>query len=560
MSERIQVSYQGRNVSVSKPANSLVQSVLEEACAALQVCDPLSHRLVLERGEKAIDHSLSIRQANLKSPAKLALVKAPPTRSQMVVVTLLHKERSFTATVHTNTSLFALLQRIEQQHSSSSSSGGGAEEKLQWTDWHGIPEPEVNAQFEVHIHVPGYMQPCVEIGPRKINTNEELKRITLFNLGLHSDSSAPAKVRMKLSHSYTPPQRTEEEKQAVIDNFQRRYQEMMQSMGQGAASAASTAAASAPQSLAHAHAARITIEEEEDVDVASEEEEEEAEAAPFTLPPDRRIQLLHAQPGMLKAPELPDEFYEVTEEDALEYAKSIRREALRSGALRAGDKMPTDLPLNEEKSGAASSSSPLLDSSRLPAVPPSHSRRVARAKRKCKATLLRIRLPNHLYAEGLFKTDETPADVYHWLDSLLLSEEGVKLKDKYYLYITPPRQQLSRTSKLTLMQLGLIPQALVHYGEPTQRNMTQGVGAFVLPEESKEEKEQKERVPGSGLLKPEWLERVQHVLPPTPTTTTAADEASAAEVTEKKEETETSAKDSPATGAGGPADAAATST
>jgi len=50
--------------------------VLEEACSALKIADPGSVKLVVEKGEKHIDHSLTLRQANIKAATKLALVKS----------------------------------------------------------------------------------------------------------------------------------------------------------------------------------------------------------------------------------------------------------------------------------------------------------------------------------------------------------------------------------------------------------------------------------------------------------------------------------------------------
>lgn len=50
--------------------------VLEEACSVLKIVDPSSVKLVVEKGEKHIDHSLTLRQANVKAANKLALVKS----------------------------------------------------------------------------------------------------------------------------------------------------------------------------------------------------------------------------------------------------------------------------------------------------------------------------------------------------------------------------------------------------------------------------------------------------------------------------------------------------
>jgi hypothetical protein len=122
--------------------------------------------------------------------------------------------------------------------------------------------------------------------------------------------------------------------------------------------------------------------------------------------------------------------------------------------------------------------------------------------------LLHVRLPNHLYV------DETSKEPYAWLDSLLVGGSssdtssfyclclccaGASLRHcrwrhpaaassgavrpDYYLYLTPPRQVLSRSSRLTFAQLGLLPLALVHFGLPEQHDQAKGEGAFtVLPD------------------------------------------------------------------------------
>ena len=55
--------------------------MLEEACAVLKISDPGSVKLVVEKGEKHIDHSLTLRMANIKAATKLALIKSGPPAS-----------------------------------------------------------------------------------------------------------------------------------------------------------------------------------------------------------------------------------------------------------------------------------------------------------------------------------------------------------------------------------------------------------------------------------------------------------------------------------------------
>ena len=499
MSEKLTVFHGGRTAHVSKPASALVQSVLEDACRSLGA-DAAAHKLVLEKGNKAIDHTLTLRQANLKAANDFTLAPLGANKSALVSVTVAWKDASYTESVPVGSSLWSALEAVERKAG------------VQWTPWHGVPEPEINAQFEVHINVAGYMQPVVEVGGgRKLASTAELQATTLANLGLQSDAPTPSKMKLKLSHTYTAPQRSEQEQKEVMDMFHKKYHEMLQaatSSGRAAAAAPAASAAAAASSVAAPRAAirastsashtRAVIDDDEDVDVDDSDDDEKAPA----IPPDRALRLFHALPGLVPPPELPDEFYEVTEEDSRTYARSIQREAnrARAAAMAAGRSVAAAVgPTIEEITGnepaaavlpdlqgplnpafapraaatAASSRSPepLLDSARLPPVRRSKRRRPRLA-------LLRVRLPDHLYVEGVFRSEETPRDLYSWLDGLLDPACTADAASRYYLYVTPPRQQLSRTSKLTFAQLGLLPAAIVHYGTDARREQGHAPGAL----------------------------------------------------------------------------------
>lgn len=196
-----------------------------------------------------------------------------------------------------------------------------------------------------------------------------------------------------------------------------------------------------------------------------------------------------------------------------------------------------------------------MDSARLPPVPRRRPRR-----RACHATMIRVRLPNHLYVEGLFKAEETPADLHRWLDTLLLPDAPAAVATAtaaaepadsaaatgaaaaasssskhpdYYLYISPPRQQLSRHSRLTFAQLGLLPAALVHFGRGAQAQQAQGAGQFAVEPDTPEQIAAREANPAHGLLRDEWTARVRKILPPpvtarAPTAATPEEKKSAA--------------------------------
>jgi len=551
--EKLSILYQGRTVTISKSSAAIVQSVLEDACAALKLCSSDGLKLVVERGSKSIDHSLTLRAANVKTGNKLEVVRIPANASKVVSVSVNWKETSYVAQVPVSSSLMGVLEAIEKK------------EGVEWTKWHGIPEPEIHSQFEIHINVPGYMQPVVEVGPRRFTSNDDLQRTTLMKLGLASDNAHPTRVRMKLSHSYQPPQRTEAEQAAVLNNFQRRFDEAMQDVMQRAmmqaraSSSSSSSSSSGRRSLTSTVSAVHAQAEEEkkqkgkadrlsspkptasdlsggyesDTEDECEGENEEEKQPPLSIPPDRGLKLLHAVTGVIPPPHLPDEFYEVTEDDSAVYARSIRKEAAQArkdmggsntaakqGALPQIEESP---PAANQATAASSASASSAAASSSTVTPPSSTTRRTR-RRTVRATLLRIRLPQHLYIEGLFRPDETAKDVYEWMDTLLLP--SIATADNYYLYITPPRQQLSRTSPLSLQQLGLLPQAIVHYGSESGRNQQHAVGdsltiastaaaqaaavASAVAENGQ---------PGQGLLRAELLDRIQRFKPTSKTET-----------------------------------------
>jgi hypothetical protein len=513
---------------------------------------------------------------------------------------------------------------------STASSGGSSASPIasspRWSGWVGVPAPEINSMFEVHITVPGVMAPTLEVAAgganipakhiggsgggssggsvgatgRRFIGESDLRATTLANLGVGSETAQPGKLSLRLSHTYQPPHRTEQEKKDIVDNFQRKYAQMMAGGGAaaGAGAASHTSAGKAGHGAVAKHAAAAAaspMDDFEEEDEEDAEEDERASPAVVSIPSDRGLKVLHALPGMLPPPELPDEFYDVTEEDSLLYARALRAEVTRLDRSAALEKNPpTALPLDAAHAHASVAAlaheahlkrvahlphdsapvphtdSPtargaadgghkekLLDSSRLPPAPS----RSARRKRACRATLLRVRLPNHLYVEGLFRTEETPKELYAWLDSLLVGGSSsdassaasaapasaaasstpapAAVRPDYYLYITPPRQVLSRSSRLTFAQLGLLPLALVHFGLPEQHDQAKGEGAFtVLPDTPEETARKVAANPAVGLLRPDIAARVQRIEPPPPMPKPVVEAAKDEGQPEKKEEGE----------------------
>lgn len=78
MSEHVTLSilHHHRTITLHRSSYTLVQSVLEAAVAELRLSDPSALRLVTEKGQKALDHSLSLKLAGVRSGTKLAIVKS----------------------------------------------------------------------------------------------------------------------------------------------------------------------------------------------------------------------------------------------------------------------------------------------------------------------------------------------------------------------------------------------------------------------------------------------------------------------------------------------------
>jgi hypothetical protein len=147
------------------------------------------------------------------------------------------------------------------------------------------------------------------------------------------------------------------------------------------------------------------------------EEEEQS----VSLPADRRLRVFRAAVGLLPSPELPEEFYEVTEQDSVEYARSIQQQAAAergsSTARQAGSSTP---------------------------------------RRRLLLTVLRIKLPLHCYVEGMFRASETVQEVRRWLSAMLRDGVG-----EWELVVTPPRRVLQ--GDRTLREEGLLGAVMLHW-------------------------------------------------------------------------------------------------
>ena len=416
-----------RQWSVSRPSAVILQSILEDACAHFAL-DAATHRLEQKdaRGNgKPVDHSLSIRIAQLPANSRLHLTSAP-TLSPNVHVTLSlpgQQPAAVNAVFPVSSTLAHVITHFRAIHSS-----------LQLSSYAGVPPPEHNERFSLHINVPGTMQTAVDTGCKRVVGDDALAGITLAQLGFKGEEGGrTGKARLKLSHDYQQPAMTESQQAAVMQRFSSTLQQSVEE-----------------------------VEQKRNEKAAAQLRERDEEAA-VHVPADRNLRVLRAQPGLLPAPELPDSFYDVTEDDSVEYARSIMRQA----AKERGETGPT----TSEPSTAALSQ-----------------------RKRPMLSVVRVKLPSHVYVEGVFKAGERVADVRQWLLTRCMRDDMRHSVGP--LFVTPPKQQLD--TRKTLREEGLLGSVTLH-ATISGRSDTQGVRrgretvrADDSKEETKDEGEEKE--------------------------------------------------------------------
>eukprot|EP01126_Amoeba_proteus_P060367 TRINITY_DN797_c0_g1_i18.p2 TRINITY_DN797_c0_g1~~TRINITY_DN797_c0_g1_i18.p2 ORF type:complete len:213 (+),score=45.86 TRINITY_DN797_c0_g1_i18:1103-1741(+) len=80
---------------------------------------------------------------------------------------------------------------------------------------------------------------------------------------------------------------------------------------------------------------------------------------------------------------------------------------------------------------------------------------------KFKTCLVRIRFSDGTELQGTFLPFERPERLYEFVQESL--SETIKTKD-WFLYTSPPKQVLDRTSSAHFIKLRFVPAALVHFG------------------------------------------------------------------------------------------------
>ena len=363
---------------VTRPPSTAVQSLLEDSCAHFSL-PPLDYQLELHQGRttKPLDHSTNLRLSSLPHNAHLHL-RHSPLRSLDVHVTVELASQGGLKLNHTfplATSLHDVLSTLQSLNPS-----------LHLTAHSGVPAPEVHERYSVHINVEGVMQPAVESGGRRIAGADDLARTTLASLGLRGEGGRAGKGRLRLTFDYAAPELSAERQSEVMGRFTQTFADSV---------------------------AEVDRKVRERVERQRKDKEA---AARVVIPPDRRRRLYRAPAGLLPSPELPDSFYDVTEEDSVEYARSIQQQA-------ANERSPPSTP---------------------PTRPPLPH-----------LSVVRVRLPSHLYLEGLFHSSEPQDAVAQWVTECL--REGQR--GRWEVVVSPPPRVVK--GQRTLRQDGLVGSVLL---------------------------------------------------------------------------------------------------
>ncbi|XP_066156793.1 tether containing UBX domain for GLUT4 [Euwallacea fornicatus] len=133
--------------------------------------------------------------------------------------------------------------------------------------------------------------------------------------------------------------------------------------------------------------------------------------------------------------DLPDEFFELTIDDAKKILRDIKR-------------MRHDL---ENR---------MLKTSHLREL--EESKKQLRSLNKYKRTIIRVQFPDRTVIQGTFKPMETVRDVLEFIRGYL---ENQNLD--FYLYSTPPKSILCQDNKL--IEIGCVPGALLYFGAATMQ-------------------------------------------------------------------------------------------
>jgi UBX domain len=396
------------NTSAAASSTSTSTSIAESDDAK-QVNASL--RWGLELKAKILSPDMSMRMAGVASHAKLQLVQCKSSSSVSVKpvgsvsglggpgsgasskVCVTCDGNRYIATVPSSISLWRMLENIESTH----------DEKPNLTARHGVPEPEKHALFTLHVNVPGYLQPVLELMGHTFDEMDDLKTTTLHTLGITGRQSAS----FRLTHKYVAPPVDEKEAQATIQRFRQRFQQV----------AGSQLGPMTGQSQSQSQASSMNIEVDETQSQAITQPRQPRPTKIWITP----VSTNHRPSRAFDS--IPDELFEVTTRDFQIYSKAIRANA------------------------SATATPPPVDHSSTTRI-------------QYDEATIRVRLPNFVFLESQFRATDTIGHVQDWVDSYLTSDTP-----PVALFVTPPKTMLNNRDQ-TLRSAGLAPRAIVYASLP----------------------------------------------------------------------------------------------
>lgn len=550
----VQVEYNNK-VFTYTVANSsvLINELYNKACQYHSI-NRLCYKLIVNHNQPrhsnkhvtVIDRSQPIRYLLTQKHTKLLLVEQLH-HNDLVHITIDYNHTTIQLNnTHYTTSLYDILIKLEQP-------------PYNYTlfDVHGIPPvDESNTNYTVHINIPGLLQPTIEYNQRKYglqlnhNGNEELKQTTLDSLGLRSDTLHPNKCKFILRCEYIAPRTSDSDKKLIIESFEQKLQlrqaELLQQQNQQIDEIAAQIEADVIAAEQHDSGNTITTNDitttasdtvsdviSNSTSASSIQSDNTHNNTPqhsggdpahrydtsilpkpgkirddipgvtiiaptqfkqplntnmshytqsttlntvnnntsnqnITIPVHRNRRIFHAPPGTVKVDDLPDEYFELTDDDIAIYARS------------------------------------LLSSLTLKNVNQSFIQQLHDASRPAKqytdynTTLIRFRLPNHMFIDSLFKSTETIGDMKLYLNNILHPD----VLSTYYLYITPPRTKLD-INKQTLRSHGLVNMCIVNVHIDTISGMQSS--------NDTESKMSVDEAIGHGILRDELLQSIVYL-------------------------------------------------
>ena len=266
---------------------------------------------------------------------------------------------------------------------------------------------------------------------------EKLKSLSLSDL-LGGDVPKSGTVDLSVSFKYVAPTMTDEEKRRRIADFQGKWASASAQMSgsnheillSGSGSSSSPPPSSKPSShtcppspfYAHYTSGRMR---------------------PNGLPYHRNQRVFFAEPKYRISPssfEVPDEFYEVNDDDSTRYSVAVH-EAANTGSTKATIvEIPSDEPDVEGESEKER-----------------ETNKKEKTKKKYTTAKIRVRLPNRIFLQGDFLATETIADLKEFVREALRSETI-----PFRLFLNLPRKNLTDRSE-TLQAAGLVPAAIVNF-------------------------------------------------------------------------------------------------